>query len=89
MTDTISEGRGDAAAALPRHAPGLRLHPRTMLVERAGSDLRTYVNRFWEERDLTAIELGIILTDLARNVLKHKLRAERHPRNPDKKADEA
>jgi hypothetical protein len=71
------------------HPPGLRLHPRTMPVRSAGIHFRDYVNRFQDERGLTDIEMAQILTESLQIVLKYMLRAERHPDDPDHKADEA
>lgn len=69
--------------------PGLRLHPRTIPVNQAGAEFHDWLWRFQEDKELTDIELMQILTDALERRLKYKLRAERHPHNPDKKADEA
>jgi hypothetical protein len=70
-------------------APGLRLHQRTMTVQRAEGAVHGYLLAAMEEYDLTWTETAVILTSLAQNALKYALREERHPGNPDKKADEA
>lgn len=68
--------------------PGLRLHPRTMPVNQAGAEFHDWLWRFQEAKQLTDIELMQILADAQQRRLKYMLRAERHPGNPDKKADE-
>lgn len=73
----------------PARRPGLRLHPRTMPVRKAGAVFTDWLINFQEERDLTDIEMMQILTEAQQMVLKYALRAERHPDDPDRKADEA
>jgi len=68
---------------------GLRLHPRTMPVQRAGAELGMFLARWAESNNLTAIEVCVLLTEQLQGWLKYPLRAERHPGNPDQKADEA
>lgn len=69
-------------------APGLRLHPRTMQVQRADAALGMTLAKFQGEHDLTNIEMARILSGQLDSVLKYALRAERHPDDPDRKADE-
>jgi hypothetical protein len=69
--------------------PGLHLHPRTLSVSQAGAEFNDWLIRFWEAKELTTIELLGILNDAQLRVVTHALRAERHPFDPDKKADEA
>lgn len=69
--------------------PGIRLHPRTRTVEKAEADLHTYLSHLIEDRHLTWTEAALILARLQTGVLKYALRAERHPDNPERKADEA
>jgi len=69
--------------------PGLKLHPRTMLVQRAEAEFHVLVARFLDAHsDLTDIELAQIMLIAAPIPLKYALRAERHPDNPSRKADE-
>ena len=70
-------------------APGLRLHPRTMPVQRAEGKLHGHLLDVMTEFDLTYTEAAVILASLTSNALKYALRGERHPGNPDRKADEA
>jgi hypothetical protein len=70
-------------------APGLRLHKRTMPVQSATAELRLLLIKFQAEYDLTDIEMTGILVYAAADVNKYALRRERHPDDPDKKADEA
>jgi hypothetical protein len=69
-------------------APGLRLHPRTMQVQRAGADLSQLLIDWQERHELTTIEACVEIADKLRSLLKYPLRAERHPDNPERKADE-
>lgn len=67
----------------------MRLHERTLPVNRAAAEFRAMVWQWVDGQDLTYAEfLGMVL-DLAQGVKKHMLREERHPGEPDKKADEA
>lgn len=68
--------------------PGLRLHRRTMQVQQAEAELGVTLARFQREHDLTDVEMARALTGQLDRVLKYVLRRERHPDNPDRKADE-
>ena len=70
-------------------APGLRLHPRTRPVRKAAVVFIDWLIGFQEEHNLTDIEMMQIITEGQQMVLKYALRAERHPDDPDAKADEA
>lgn len=70
-------------------APGLRLHRRTMPVQAAAAELKILHIKFQAEHDLTDIEMTGILIYAAADVNKYALRQERHPDDPDRKADEA
>lgn len=67
---------------------GLRLHRRTMQVQQAEADLGMTLVRFQGEHDLTDIEMARALTGQLERLLKYALRRERHPDDPDRKADE-
>lgn len=67
---------------------GLRLHPRTMPVQAASAELGMTLARFQQEHDLTDNEMLVILATQQGRLLKYRLRAERHPDDPDRKADE-
>ncbi len=67
----------------------MRLHERTLPVQAAESDFRLYLVRFQRENDLTHAEMLGMLLAAAQDRTKWLLRAERHPDDPDKKADEA
>lgn len=71
-----------------QRAPGLRLHPRTMPVQKAEGHLKRYLWDFQKEYDLTDIELLRALIECQVTVTKYMLRAERHPDDPERKADE-
>jgi len=68
---------------------GLRMHPRTRTVEKARWELKGTMQRLIADHKLTDAEIQIILNEEARDWLKYELRHERHPDDPDKKADEA
>lgn len=69
-------------------ADPVKLNPRTRLVTKARNDLTGLVIKLQEQHDLTDIELLGILIDETQNVHKYVLREERHPGEPDRKADE-
>ena len=69
-------------------SPGLRLHARTMQVQAAEADLGMTLARFQREHELTDVEMARALTGQLDRVLKYVLRRERHPDDPDAKADE-
>jgi len=70
-------------------APGLRLHPRTMMVQRAEAEFRVCVLEFLDSHDgLTDVELAGIMLLAPAIPIKYALRAERHPDDPSRKADE-
>ena len=69
-------------------APGLRLHPRTMPVQSAGADLHGCLLEFQQAHELTDAEmLGLVVEHTGR-IARWMLREERHPGEPDHKADE-
>ena len=72
-----------------RRAPGLRLHPRTMSVQRAEAEFRVVVLEFLDSHaDLTDIELAGIMLIAPEVPIRYALRRERHPDDPSRKADE-
>jgi hypothetical protein len=68
---------------------GLKLHSRTMLVQRASADIRTALLDLQEQHDLTDVEMLGVVGEWQAGKLKWMLRAERHPDEPGKRADEA
>jgi len=66
-----------------------RLHPRHTQVARAKCDIQDAVAVAWKSHDLTVGELVSVLVSIASEHTKFVLRAERHPDDPNKKADEA
>lgn len=70
-------------------APGLRLHPRTLPVQGAEARIKLALLELQQEHDLTDVEMLQILHLAQLSILKYMLRAERHPDDPDRKADEA
>ncbi|MFD0853581.1 hypothetical protein ACFQ07_15195 [Actinomadura adrarensis] len=67
----------------------MRLHPRTLPVQSAGAELKAQLIAFQIEHDLTNVEMLGLLQDAASDVTRRLLRAERHPNDPERKADEA
>lgn len=67
----------------------MQLHPRTLIVQGAAAQIGLAVCRLAEEHDLTAIETLKCVLECAHQWTTMALRAERHPENPDHKADEA
>lgn len=69
--------------------PGLRIHPRTLMVQLAEAEFDAVVLRFLDSHDeLTDVELTGIMLRAVRYPLKQLLRTERHPDDPERKADE-
>lgn len=66
----------------------IRVHKRAIKVERADTALRQLVDAWQAEHGLTYIETVQCLTAVIQSISKYALRRERHPRNPDKGADE-
>jgi hypothetical protein len=60
-----------------------------MTVSRAGSALEEAILKIAEKYELTNIELAAIQVGRLESTLKYALRAERHPDDPTRKADEA
>ena len=66
----------------------MRLHSRTMLVKSAEVELSQFLLQWAERNGLTWCEMARALTEQIQMCLKYMLRAERHPEDPNKKADE-
>ena len=67
----------------------MKLHPRLERVQKAKLKLNEAVWNVIKDYDLTYMEIIGILSDETRTVIKYGIRHERHPRDPDKKGDEA
>jgi hypothetical protein len=67
----------------------VRLHPRTRHVDGAGAQIRSALWDLQGEFGLTDVEMLRIVLDAASRLSTFLLRAERHPGNPDRRADEA
>ena len=66
----------------------MRLHSRTMSVKSAEVDLSQFLLQWAERNGLTCCEMARALTQQTQVCLKHILREESHPEDPNKKADE-
>ena len=69
-------------------ADRVKLHERHALVRRAGNAIRTQLDRLQEEHDLTDIEMLRVLLEHQQSITMYMLRAERHPDDPDRPADQ-
>jgi hypothetical protein len=67
----------------------VKLHPRTLPVQAARIAIEEATLGLAEKRGLTWIELARCLGEIQQTALKYALRAERHPDDPDARADEA
>jgi len=67
----------------------VKLHPRTLVVERARHAFETFLLELETEHELTYGELFSLLANAVGNLAKYQIRAERHPDEPGKKGDEA
>lgn len=67
----------------------MRLHPRTIKVQAARARLFALTLDFQDEHELTDTEMLALIIYLAERAQVRLLRAERHPDDPSKKADEA
>lgn len=64
------------------------IHPRYYIVKDASLDLSKFIQELYKKHDLTLVEMVKILTSEIDNCLRSMLRIERHPEDPNKKADE-
>lgn len=64
----------------------MKMHPRALIVDRAGVELTEMAMKLRQQHELTYIEYLGILNQEAGRVLKYALREERHPDDPDKPA---
>lgn len=67
----------------------MKIHPRVLNVSSATALLKTLVRDFAEKYDLTDVEALRALQDCELIFTTRLLRAERHPEDPTRKADEA
>lgn len=65
----------------------MKLHERTLLVQRSRNEMQALVIRIQERDDLTDLEALGILNEISAQILKYALRAERHPGDPEQPAD--
>lgn len=66
----------------------MKLHPRTMIVQKAGLELSEFVTSLIERHDLTYGELFGLMADRMAAWAKYMRREERHPGDPEKRGDE-
>lgn len=66
----------------------MKLHERTLAVQRAEAEIAAAVWAHPAVARLTDVELAGVLLRIAQRALTFALREERHPDDPEKKADE-
>lgn len=66
----------------------MRPHHRHQSVTEAQADIAVRLNALQREHGLTDVEMLQAITSWQGTALKHMLRAERHPSDPSKSADE-
>ena len=66
----------------------MRLHHRTMAVAQASAEIGMNLIALQHEHGLTDIEMMQALTAWQERKLKYMLRAERHPEDPDRPAEQ-
>jgi hypothetical protein len=66
----------------------MKLHPRTMPVQKARNELDAMVWNWMKAYDVTYVEAVRCLLEVMQTITKYQLREERHPDDPDAKADE-
>lgn len=67
----------------------MKLHPRYAVAKAAGDDIGDAIDAAVAAHDITYAEVLVILAEQQRKWATFALRAERHPDNPERKADEA
>jgi hypothetical protein len=67
---------------------GVRLHPRYAIAKAAELQISKAIGDAVTEHDLTYAEVLLILTGELKLWATYLLRTERHPDNPERKADE-
>lgn len=66
----------------------MKVHPRLFEVSAAEAELQMEFIRIAQKHEITVIEALGILTRMAQQQAVYALRAERHPKDPAKRADE-
>lgn len=69
--------------------PSMKLHPRTLLVQQATAEIRAELLKMQDRYELTCAEMLWVLTEHQQFLSIALLQEERHPDDPDRKADEA
>jgi hypothetical protein len=76
------------AADTPARPPGIYIHPRTHIVQKAGLDIGDAVLKVIRDYELTDAEIAGILAEQILRWNKYAIRHERHPDEPGKGGDE-
>lgn len=67
----------------------MRLHPRYTIAKAAELQISAAISAAIQEHDISYAELLVILAEQQRMYATYLLRTERHPDDPERKADEA
>lgn len=67
----------------------MRIHPRTKTVNKARGELTEFLCDLEQRHELTIGEVLSLLGEEVMHFARFQVRADRHPHDPDKKADEA
>ena len=67
----------------------MELHKRYHLVVDAEIELKIFLLKWEKKHNLTMVEIVRVLLSSAQDMSRFMLRAERHPKSPNKKGDEA
>ncbi len=67
----------------------MKLHWRTLIVQRAEGEVKSAVTAILEKHSLTLVEMIGILARELESLTRYVIRGERHPGDPTKKGDEA
>lgn len=80
--------RKEIKAADAKASQAMKLHERTRIVEKAGARIRQVVADALKPDELTYIEFIQVMNEIQASWLRYALREERHPDDPEKRADE-
>ena len=67
----------------------MSLHPRYFIVGKAKVEFTEAVEKIVAKHDLTIAEVISMVAEYLSTYAKYRIRAERHPNNPDKGGDES
>lgn len=68
---------------------GIKIHPRYFKVQEAKNEIELAVLKLIDKHRLTYGEINGVMLEMALGFNKYTIRHERHPKDPEKKGDEA